>query len=313
MLAVLALAACEPESPPAQPPSPAEAAEDLRISVQAWRRLPDDSRRGSVTHAVERALAVKEPTPELDLAIADAQANIALDPLEALPRFERNLTAMSRADVDHWLDALLRAGDLQRLSEEHDRWLGGPVDLDHPLAKRIAVEATVQPELGWRDAVVAVTGARLVEVTAPNPRTVVDLATPGAPALLEALGYVSTDAWTVAAARPARDGDTWLVDGGRSTLIDVASEVTDLADLRRPGVVVALEADEAATIVARSPSLTLAFEVSRGHVVGTTDPARTATLVDAATTMAAGRLVGESGLRERIFARDSEAFRAANP
>ncbi len=310
MIVVMALLACEPVPSPPAAPTAAEAAEDLRISVQAWRRVPDDSRRGSVTHAVERALSVPEPSAELDLAIADAQANIALDPLEALPRFERSAASMTRGDVDHWLDALLRAGDLRRLSAEHERWLGGPLDLDHPLAKRIAVESTVQAELGWRDAVVAVVGARLVESTAAAPRTVMDLPTPGAPALLEALGYVSTEAWSVAAARPANDGDTWLIDGGRSTLIDVASEVTDLADLRRPGVVVALEADDAATLVVGSGLATFAFEVSRGHVVATTDPSRTATLVGAANAMAAGRLVGEVGLRERILLRDGEAFRA---
>ena len=167
----------------------------------------------------------------------------------------------------------------------------------------------MQTELGWRDVAVAVSGARLIESTAPLPRTVLDLATPGAPAILEALGYVSTEAWTVAAARSARNEDTWLVDGGRSTLLDVASDVTELADLRRPGVVVALEADEAATLAVRSASIAFAFELVHGHVVAATDPARTVTLVAAANTLAEGRLVGEVGLRERVLLRDGEAFR----
>ena len=63
MLVAVSLFACEPDSPPPHALTAAEAADDLRISVQAWRRLPDDTRRGSVTHAVERALSVPEPSP----------------------------------------------------------------------------------------------------------------------------------------------------------------------------------------------------------------------------------------------------------
>lgn len=280
-----------------------EAAEDIELSVGAWRRAPDAARYASVSNAVDRGLKLAPGDARLDLALGDAQANVLMDPMAGIPRFEPHLDAMSRPQVDAWLDALVRAGDLRRVADEHRARLGTDLDLDDPIAAQIADRARSEPSLGWRSVADAVAGAKLRSSVEGATRETVDRPIPGLPVLVEVLGVLDSGPWDVVIA--AGEGEAWPQQA--------AIGVSDLADLRRPAAEMALYAPTRVEIAARHGDDTpIGLWIARDRVVATTDPQRTDAWIGAAERFSAGRMSGEVDVERVVRAEWAGAFRTGN-
>lgn len=300
------LTACgEPPAPPlASPIDPAVAEEDLRIALDAWRSRPDPDRRASVVAAHDRATALHPPPPGLDLLLADAEANVLLDPGPALERYARSGDAARRDDIDAWMDAALRSGDLRAVGSLHERWLSAPLDLEHPLAAEIAAEATVDPNVHWQDAEAAVLAARLFDAVRDLPQHPWRGDPAPLPVLLEALGYATFEPVTAVIAEADPAEDRRVLSPGHA-LVDAAIRARDPAVLRRPGVTAELTAKGPLMVgVSAGRSAPLGVWTDGARIVATSDVDRLAVWVSVATQLASDRLA------MRAFDRDATILAA---
>ena len=144
---------------------------EIELSVQAWRSSPDPEHLEAVRANAERAMEVEQPSAALSQALGDALANVLLRPDLALPYLEPHREQVPAA----WLDALLRAHQLDRLSAEYEALRGEPLDTDHLAAQAISEQAARFPGVGVRDLQDGVAAARLVEEGVARARRLVDI------------------------------------------------------------------------------------------------------------------------------------------
>ena len=298
---------CGPASEPPLAPilTGREEALGVASAVRVFRQKPSPEQRSAVSHACARAAAVAHPIPDLDLVLGDALANVLLRPQDGIARFEPHLATLDPAATDAWLDALARAGDLERLAREHERLRGSPLDVSHPAAFWIASRAAFDPALHWQDVRDGVVASRDLEST-NAPMLPMDARFDSTGAALEALG-VLLDGWEMFAltAREPLPAETAFGESRgvltRGLWVTGWSHVRQ--DLRPLGTAVDLARFPGRTeliVFAETNDARVALEVEGSweagafHVIRTNDPARFRAWSCATDLLEADRRAGQS-------------------
>jgi hypothetical protein len=197
------LAGCEAPTPapePAESSAPDPQVEELRTALAAWERTKDPNIRESIRQACERALQRTDRSHALDAALGIALSNVLLRPDLSIPLLEPLVQGPETpaSTLHAWLDAIARTGDLPRLNAEHQRLLGGPLDLTHPAAAAIATQAAADPSTHWTDVRDGVRAARLVEEALAARRLTFDRPIDSIGAAFEA-AQILLEGWTITA------------------------------------------------------------------------------------------------------------------